>query len=599
MSVHSPVSRPAISSPAVLSTLASANEWPQWLSMTIAVVIFCFFSTTAAIYSRGFLEADGCTHFLYSRFVWQEHHLITNVWGRPFCTAIYAVPALFHRQGVRTASMIMAVAISLLTFHIARRQQYRLPALAGIFLLGQPILFLHSFSELTEIPFALMVTIALWAYQTRRFLVVAIVVALMPTARPEGFGFIGLATAAFILHRRGYLIPILFLPLAIWSFAGWAQFGMAQPWYIKWWRWLPENWPYAMDSLYHRRHLLYFMGILPAVISPIVFPFMWVGVWRSLKSSITGSSRRKISTAVAAIDEPQSGVLSYYGEASRPALREKCAGLIQTIRNSLFGPDHLRRVQWLIALIPLMIMAGHSYLAWRGKMASNAEPRYLLVAAPMWALLTAKGWEWLFDRRRWKSAVAWAGIAVLVPGLANAVYKVIPLKLNNEGMRAEEVSGWYRASPFYRKDSPYPRLVSTAKDTYYFLDVSDADPRRTAEWQRKTILEDQRGIILFWDPVYGLFNSDINRSMMAQEIRAAGWIPVHIFDRQYGEPPKKESIIDRVAKQIQDEKLGPTIVFLSPFDAQGNPTPKSLAISIPDMSDLAAPATQPTTQPKQ
>src|SRR5438445_9644418 len=233
MSVHLPVPRPAISARSSLAeTLTGAIEWPQWLSLSIALVVFCFFSTTAAIYSRGFLEADGCTHFLYSRFVWQEHHLITNVWGRPFCTAIYAIPALFHRQGVRTASMIMAAVISLITFHIARRQNYRLPALAAIFLLGQPILFLHSFSELTEIPFALLVTIALWAYQTRRFLTLAIMVALMPTARPEGFGFIALATVAFILHRRAYLIPILILPLALWSFAGWAQFGMAPPWYI-------------------------------------------------------------------------------------------------------------------------------------------------------------------------------------------------------------------------------------------------------------------------------------------------------------------------------------------------------------------------------
>src|SRR4051812_3047011 len=217
MSVHSPLANPAISPrPSLAASLTEMNEWPQWLSLTIAIVIFAVFSTTAAIYSHGFLEADGCTHFLYSRFVWEEHHLITNVWGRPFCTAIYAIPALFHRQGVRTASMIMAVGISLLTFHIAKRQNYRLPALAGIFLLGQPILFLHSFSELTEIPFALLVTIALWAYQTRRFVIMTIIVALMPTARPEGFGFIVLAMAALFLHRRWYLIPILGLPLALW-----------------------------------------------------------------------------------------------------------------------------------------------------------------------------------------------------------------------------------------------------------------------------------------------------------------------------------------------------------------------------------------------
>jgi hypothetical protein len=562
MSVTSAAIKPAISPPPTLAAaLTGSREWPQWLSLTIAILVFCLFSTTAAIYSRGFLEADGCTHFLYSRFVWDEPHLLSNVWGRPFCTAIYAIPALFHRQGVRTAAMLIAVAICLLTYRIAKRQNHRLPALAGIFLLGQPVFFLHSFSELTEIPFALLVTIALLAYQSRRWLLLTCIVGLMPTARPEGFGFIALAIVALFLHRRFWLIPLLFAPIALWSFLGWAQFGMAHPWYIKWWRWLPENWPYAMNSLYEPKPLLYFIGILPAVISPIAFPAMWIGIWRSLHSQI----------------------------ANVP--------IIEKIKANLFGPDHLVRVQWLIALIPLMVMAGHSYLAWRGKMASNAEPRYLLVVAPMWALLTAKGWEWIFAHLRWKSAVAWAGIAVLAPGLANAVYKVIPLKLNNEGMRAEEVSRWYKSSPYYKKDSPYPRLISTPKDVYYFLDVSDSDKLRTAEWQRKTIEQDHRGIMLVWDPVYGRFNSDSNRSMSAQEIAAAGWVPIHAFTKQPGQPPNKASVIERLAHQIHDDSLGPWLIFLSPLDVDGHPTPKSLAIPIPDMTSLASPATQPTTQP--
>src|SRR3954462_13224184 len=134
MSVHSPVPRPAISTkPPLAVALTEMNEWPRWLSMAIAIVIFAVFSTTAAVYSRGFLEADGCTHYLYSRFVWEEPHLLTNVWGRPFCTAIYAIPAkLFARQGMRSAAMLMALAICLLTYRIARKQNYRLPALAGI-----------------------------------------------------------------------------------------------------------------------------------------------------------------------------------------------------------------------------------------------------------------------------------------------------------------------------------------------------------------------------------------------------------------------------------------------------------------------------------
>src|SRR5438046_128903 len=130
MSVASPPPPSIAPKPTLTSLLNTDQAWPQWISLTIALVIFCFFSTTAAIYSPGSLEADGCTHYLYSRSVWEEPHLITNVWGRPFCTAIYAIPAkIFARQGVRTASMLMALAIALLTYRIAQRQKYRLPAL--------------------------------------------------------------------------------------------------------------------------------------------------------------------------------------------------------------------------------------------------------------------------------------------------------------------------------------------------------------------------------------------------------------------------------------------------------------------------------------
>jgi len=37
-----------------------------------------------------------------------------------------------------------------------------------------------------------------------------------------------------------------------------------------------------------------------------------------------------------------------------------------------------------------------------------------MVAAPMWAMLRP-GVEWAFSRLQWKSAVAWGGIAVLLP----------------------------------------------------------------------------------------------------------------------------------------------------------------------------------------
>ena len=39
----------------------------------------------------------------------------------------------------------------------------------------QPLVFLHSFSELTELPFAFLLTLGFWAYQRRQFLLMAFV----------------------------------------------------------------------------------------------------------------------------------------------------------------------------------------------------------------------------------------------------------------------------------------------------------------------------------------------------------------------------------------------------------------------------------------
>src|SRR5439155_27150165 len=137
-------------------------------------------------------------------------HYLVNVWGRPFVTALYAIPATFFgRMGVRVTSLCCALLIATIASLIAKDLKFRWPALAFIFTLAQPLVFLHSFSELTELPFALLLVLAFWAYRRRQWLVMAIVAALLPTARPEGFGFLLLAFVALIAHRRWWWTVLL------------------------------------------------------------------------------------------------------------------------------------------------------------------------------------------------------------------------------------------------------------------------------------------------------------------------------------------------------------------------------------------------------
>src|SRR4051812_44203214 len=105
-------------------------------TILIVSVIFAALTFTFAILSPGFLTADALTHFLYAEYAFAEPHYLTNVWGRPFCTALYAVPAaLSGRLGVRVLSIGLGLLCAGVAYRIASGQKLRWPILAFIFTL--------------------------------------------------------------------------------------------------------------------------------------------------------------------------------------------------------------------------------------------------------------------------------------------------------------------------------------------------------------------------------------------------------------------------------------------------------------------------------
>jgi len=217
---------------------------------------------------------------------------------------------------------------------------------------------------------------------------------------------------------------------------------------------------------------LHFVALLPAVTSPLVFPAMVLGSWRSL------------------VDR--------------------------------FGERHRLVCQRLVALVPLSILVGHSILYATGRLASSGELRYMLVVAPFWGLLSARGWEWVFTRLNWNRAVTWAGFAALAGGLANVVYPIVPLvpKPDEDYANAKRFVDWYRRSGLSER---FPRVCAAQVFVYYFLDVSPGDAVRGLEYVRGKLDLPPPGTILVWDPVYSLYNSDARRSIPLQELLESGW----------------------------------------------------------------------------
>jgi hypothetical protein len=439
----------------------------------IAIFAFVVCSIAAAARSRGFIESDGATHFIFARHAIEQPIYFVDIWGRPLCTALFAIPArLGGLFTVRLTSMLAAIGCAVIAAAIARGQGYRYPALALIFTLGQPLLFLHSFSELTELPFAVVLGLAFLCYQRRRYWAMAIFAAIGPLGRPEGFVFLILAAVALIAHRKW--LPLIILPMGLiaWSIAGHLLVGPAER---PWWRWLIDHWPYESGSEYPRGPLLYFAGVLPMVVGSFALPAVWIGIWQSLKSGW-------------------------------PIARLK---------------DHLTRVAFLIAALPLAILIGHSLLHWLGKLSSSGAPRYLLIVAPLWGCLAARGWEWVFARMQWPRPMSWAALAVVVPGLVNYAYPFLPIKQSSSWNQAEKLTTWFSHSRLREK---YPRIMSNHPGIFFYLNANPWDRREVEPWSPETIDHPVDGVVLVWDREFCTQNSDPKLVAPLERVRRAGWV---------------------------------------------------------------------------
>jgi len=442
-----------------------------WAALALTVL-----ATAGAITSAGFVEADAARHLSYARYALHDPQNLLSIWARPLATALYAVAyAAGGLVGVRLSSLACALACGVIAWRLAIAQRYRRPELAAIFTLGQPLLFLYSFTEMTELPFAAVAAGAFLAYRRRNWGAMALLASLLPLGRPEGFGCLLLVAVGLIFHRRARWLPVLPLPAAAWSYLGWLYDGRAGVW----WRWLLDHWPYASASDYPAGPLLHFVLELPMLVSPLVLPAMLIG----------------------------------------------CA---LSLRRWPLGRSHRSRCQWLIAVIPLSVLVVHSLLYWLGKMSSAGELRYLLIAAPFWGLLSARGWEWIWTRLHMRRVVKWAALAVVAPGLMNWVIPVVPYVMVPDWQSSQRLVQWYLASPL-RRD--YPRLLFSHPGVEYYLNAQADDPIRSTPCMKSTVAADKPGYLLMWDPDYSTKNSDPNLDVTAEDAINAGWRPISLPSR--------------------------------------------------------------------
>jgi hypothetical protein len=464
-----------------LYSSSEAFRFRPFLVVTLAV--FAGLAIICAVLSDGFVAADACSHYLYAKYAFADPVNLVDVWARPLCTLLYAVPAqVGGRLGVRITSIAVAIGCALVARQLAKGQKHRHPELALLFTLGAPLFFLYSFAEMTELPFALVLGATLLAYQRRRFLLMALLAGLLPTARPEGFGFVLLAAIALLLHRRWLGLLILPLPLLAWDVAGWIVTGRTG----HWWLWLASAWPWSQDNGYGRGSLLTFVAAMPIIVPPLVLPATIAGIWLYLSRSLSRAQRDQF---------------------------------------------HLRVCEFLTAAIPLGVLVFHSLLRWTGIFATLGEPRYLLITAPLWGVLSARGWEWAFEKLNWKNAIGWAVPMVCLPAFVNVFYPVVPVHLTDDWQTARQFAELYRTTSLHER---YPHVIASHVGIYYFLNLDLTSAGRQDSFTQGVIAHPPPGAILIWDPIFSVTNANIRDTATLDAINAAGWTENRSLSDQLG-----------------------------------------------------------------
>ncbi|HET6250190.1 MAG TPA: hypothetical protein VFE47_21040 [Tepidisphaeraceae bacterium] len=480
------------------ATIPSRGLRSRAAAIAAAITIFAALSLYCGIRSEGFISADACTHFMAAKYAFSHPLNFVDVWNRPLVTMLYAVPAhLQGRTAVRIVCMLVAIGCGIVAFRIAVGQGLRFPVLALILTLGQPLVFLHSFGEMTELPFALLFGGAFLAWQNKRYWFAAILVAWTPLARPEGFGFLLIAGIGLVLCRKWRQLLVLPLPILLWDLAGWIISHHSHPW----WRWLPDSWPYSGGSAYGRGYLLTFVALLPAVVSPLVLPATLVGIWRSLS-----------------FKPPAADDVDGTGKGDHP----------------------LRFCIFLTAAIPMLVLGVHSLFYWLGKMASDGEARYLLAVAPFWGVLSARGWEQISLRMKWRHPLRWAAAAIALPILVNLFHPIVPVRLSHDWASAREMARWYQN---FSISSPGHPIIAAHPGIFYFLQLNSHD---SPDMAANSLHHAAPGTILIWDPIFSDTNASADEMLGLDEIlHAPGW-------KEISAPDPYEANLDSVRKVIRD-----------------------------------------------
>ncbi len=204
---------------------------------TVVFFLFILVVISALIFSTGMVDpGDGIAHFNISKYSWKYPKLLLDHWGKPLFTLLSSPFAQLGIKGIVVFNLLCALLTGRFVLRAGKSLGIEERWLILLCLFAAPVYFKMVIAGLTEILFAMLCAWAISLLLESRFKPAAIVLSLLPFARPEAYVVLPFL-AGYILWKDWKVLPWLLTGTVIYSVAGAIVFGD--------FLWLINNDPYA------------------------------------------------------------------------------------------------------------------------------------------------------------------------------------------------------------------------------------------------------------------------------------------------------------------------------------------------------------------
>ncbi|MBK8847418.1 MAG: hypothetical protein IPO27_13075 [Bacteroidetes bacterium] len=229
-------------------------------------------------------EGDSVMHYMYAKYSFHHPELFFNHWAKPVYVLLASPFAQFGTNGIKWFNVLVMLLTAYFTFKTCAKLKFNNPLIGAVILIFSPLVFVLTFSGLTEPLFALVLIGSIYLLVSDKTVASSLLISFLPFVRTEGLFYLFIFAFYFLIAKKWKMLPLLLVGHVLYSIAGYFVYGNLL--------WVVNKIPYArFSSNYGSGKLMHFVDQMIYVVGVPIYILFWIGVLATIIHAV----RRQIN----------------------------------------------------------------------------------------------------------------------------------------------------------------------------------------------------------------------------------------------------------------------------------------------------------------